>query len=297
MGVVAIITHNPKDQDQMRVRNFVFTHNNYEGTDIEDNVECRYIIYGKEVGDLGTPHLQGFVTFGSLKSLKQAIALLPGSHVQIAKTCQEAIAYCKKDGDFVERGKAPLSQSEKGDLGKDSEKRRWEDIYQAAREGRVEDLPAEIKFKNRDLIKKHRHDALRERKLEDQETQNEWYWGASGTGKSRTARSDHPDAFLKMCNKWWDGYIDQDTVLIEDFDADHEKLAHHLKIWGDRYPFPIEVKGGSFTIRPKKIIVTSNYHPDQIWDKHQDLEPILRRFKMREFTTEKPIANLTDQIR
>ena len=94
-----------------RIRNFVFTHNNYPSTELEDNLECRYIIYGKEVGESGTPHLQGFVSFVNGMSLSAVIKKLPGCHVEIVRNLPAAIEYCKKDGDFTERGVPPMTFS------------------------------------------------------------------------------------------------------------------------------------------------------------------------------------------
>ena len=62
----------------MTFRNFCFTHNNYSDTSLEDEISCKYIVYGREVGESGTPHLQGFLSFSSAKSLSAAIKSLPG---------------------------------------------------------------------------------------------------------------------------------------------------------------------------------------------------------------------------
>lgn len=262
-------------------RNFTFTFNNYPNTELVDSVVCKYIIYGKEVGESGTPHLQGFLCFATMKSLKQVIKLLPGCHVEVARSAIYAIEYCKKDGQVTERGEAPVSQEAKGQ----KEKVRWELVLKAAQEGRVQDIPEEIRFKYDRNIERIHCAELKKRKLEDTEEKHLWYYGSTGTGKSRRAREENPELYLKMCNKWWDGYDDQSVVLLEDFDKAHSGLCHHLKIWADRYPFPAEFKGGSKTIRPTKFIVTSNYHPAEIWPDSADFEPIKRRFEFVCFDT------------
>ena len=268
-----------------RSRGWCFTINNY--TEEDENIvyamswDCAYIVCGREVGESGTPHLQGYIYYKTLVSLKQMKEVHPTAHWEPQRgTPQEASDYCKKEGDFYECGNIPMSQQKKGEANAE----RWEAARQAVREGRIADIPADICIHLAKLEYAVSREQLAERSLADTEEPMLWYYGDSGTGKSRKARTDNPSAYLKMCNKWWDGYNGQDTVIIEDFDKEHHVLCHHLKIWADRYPFPAEVKGGKIDIRPKKIIVTSNYHPRDIWVDERDLNPILRRFKIEHFT-------------
>ena len=37
---------------------------------------------------------------------------------------------------------------------------------------------------------------------------------------------------------------------------------------------------GKLDIRPKKVIITSNYAPKEIWDDEKTYEPIERRYKL-----------------
>lgn len=275
------------DKMNVKSRNWCFTLNNYTDDDIarlNANVNVvRYMIYGKEVGEAGTPHLQGFFCLPNAVRFPTAKNVVgERAHLEVARgSVEQNVEYCSKQGDVFEVGDRPLSPKEKGA----KEKRRYEEAWDAAINGNIEDVDADIRVRHYNTLKKIRLDKVAERDLTDTTAEMLWYYGESGTGKSRKARTDHPDAYLKMCNKWWDSYVDQDVVLIEDLDVKHAVLVHHLKIWADRYPFLAEVKGGSVKIRPRLLIVTSNYHPSAIWTDPRDLEPILRRFKIVHFAT------------
>jgi len=261
-------------------KNYCFTLNNYTEDEFNElqELECRYIVIGKEIGDNGTPHLQGTICFANARAFNAIKKLIPKAHIEICKSLQDSIVYCKKDNNFVEVGDKPLSNQEKGI----KQKERWiVALAEAKAFGETND--DEINFKYHRTIESIYKKAKRDRNLDDVESCAYWFWGETGTGKSRKAREDFPNAYFKMCNKWWDGYDDQDNVIIEDFDQAHTVLCHHVKIWGDRYPFLAEVKCDSFMIRPKVICITSNYHPRDIWSKDTDLKPILRRFKIVHF--------------
>lgn len=108
-----------------------------------------------------------------------------------------------------------------------------------------------------------------------------------------TARSENPGFYLKMNNKWWESYDGEKNVIIEDVGHSHEWMGDFLKIWADRYGFRGEIKSDSTVLRPDKIIVTSNYHPKDLWPDPNIHEPIMRRFKFRNFITLKKMDDTT----
>lgn len=112
-----------------------------------------------------------------------------------------------------------------------------------------------------------------------------WYWGVPGAGKSYLARQRFPKAYLKMANKWWDGYQQQENVILDEIEKDC-KLGHHLKIWTDSYGFIAEIKGEAVKIRPKNFVITSNYSIEEVFGEDMMLVTALkRRFKVVHFPT------------
>jgi len=109
----------------------------------------------------------------------------------------------------------------------------------------------------------------------------EWYYGPPGSGKSMTARQENPHAYLKSQNKWWDNFDDEETVLIEEWTPESSMLYDHLLQWSDRYPVSVEYKGGAMMVRPKRIVITSNFTIEQCFNGSQfNLNALNRRFKV-----------------
>lgn len=114
-----------------------------------------------------------------------------------------------------------------------------------------------------------------------------WYWGEPGTGKTRKATDDHPQAYKKLVNKWWDGYQGQKVVIMDDLPLrGAECLHHHLKLWADPWQnHPGESKGSQLALVYDTFIVTSNYSIKEISAELPDVEAkaLLRRFKQELF--------------
>lgn len=105
-----------------RSTRWVFTLNNYTDDDVNHLVTVlepvtKYLVFGREVGDSGTPHLQGFFQLtnsGRFNAVKQLV----GARAWIAQargTTQQASDYCKKEDDYEEFGDCPHEQGHRSD--------------------------------------------------------------------------------------------------------------------------------------------------------------------------------------
>lgn len=273
------------DFSRQRARSWCFTLNNY--TDANEaavqGVESEHTVYGREVGEGGTPHLQGFIRFRHAKTGRSVARLLPGCHLTVARELFSAILYCRKDGDVFERGSTepPQEARVRGQVqGGAANAERWRDAYVAAEQGRFEDIPYDIRWKFDGVIQRVR---LRQLSKDCPDSiavlNNTWMWGPTGTGKSTRAREDNPGAYIKMRNKWWDGYEYEPVVILDDIDPSHEKwIGAFLKDWGDHHRFRCEIKNTAACIRPERIIVTSQYRIDQVFSDPETVSALRRRF-------------------
>jgi len=221
----------------------------------------------------------GYCSFATKKTRAQVSRIFPRAYLEVARgTPTEASAYCKKEGNFQEWGLLPMTGGESTALN-------WELIKKAAVEGNLDDIPAKEYIAHYGTLKRIEVDNKpipEDLVWEDNCAPNEWIYGPTGTGKSHFARNTYKGCYLKMNNKWWDQYKDEEVVLIEDVGMTHLWMGDFLKIWGDRYGFRAEVKHLTNVMRPKKIVVTSNYHPSELWADKNVVDPILRRFKLIE---------------
>lgn len=272
-------------REMSRSYNFCFTLNNPTDSTraVVDALACKYIVYGEEVSDSGTPHLQGVVCFPMQKTLSAAIKSLPSCHVEIMQgTCQQAITYAKKDGRVTERGTPPV------DPGKRERERADVDYAECTRmvkAGRADELDPALLWTRMSTIKAmEARWPVKPADLPPGTVVGLWIYGPTGCGKSHKARTENPDAYIKDITPkgldWWEGYQREPTVLMEDMDKSHGALAHHLNTWVDRYKFPCSIKGSGAVIRPERIIVTSRYSLEEVFEKEDEstLASLSRRF-------------------
>lgn len=110
------------------------TINNYTEEDCISELPkpLRYIVYGKEVGENGTPHLQMYVYYKNQATFNAVKKRFPRAHIEVKSpksTHKQAIDYCKKDGSFVELGDPPAEQGDNINLWEQIAKEIEEDKY------------------------------------------------------------------------------------------------------------------------------------------------------------------------
>jgi len=275
-------------------RSFAFTWNNYTSENvvfikqyITDN--ARYGCFGKEIGEEGTPHLQGYIQFENPRSMKKLIKDLKGCHIEICKgNKKQNIDYCSKtDPDFWSYGD-PSCQGERTDL----------------RELVRDILTGELKLSNilrEDPFVYHQYgrtlDKVEDLKISELRrehfTRGVWWFGKTGTGKSYRAKHyciDNKLSYIELPkdyykNGWFDNYKGEDVIIINDFRG---KIPYEdiLNIC-DENQFSFNRRGRCpYPCISKYVFITSSLNPYEVYNqqlhKNDSLCQLERRFDILE---------------
>lgn len=259
-----------------RHRAYFCTWNNYTEKDYDDvksyiQTETDYGCLCKEKAPTtGTPHIHFYIYFKNKKTFDALKKKYPKVNIKVsdAKRAQAALDYCKKeDEQFFEFGTIPMQGSRqdlkdiKDDIESGETMRDMIPGFNNYQHIRV----AETMMKYYEPVRKWKPNVL-------------WYYGETGTGKSKTAWELFPDAYEKKSDsKWWDGYDAHPDVIIDDFRPSHIDFVELLKIL-DRYPCKVEVKGGFRQFLAKNIVITAPECPRQMYYcQQEDVQQLLRR--------------------
>lgn len=232
-----------------------------------------YVRGQQEIGESGYHHWQLLAVFKQ-KTRRTAVksAFSQQAHCEPSKSVA-ADAYVWKEetrvaGSQFELGQKPHKRNSKVD---------WQLVKEKAISGNLEEIDPQVYIAHYRTLKQIRMDHMTP-PPDLHSVCGIWIHGPPGVGKSHFARNNYPNSYMKMCNKWWCGYKNQMSVLIDDLDLSHKVLGHHLKIWADKYSFIAETKGYAVTIRPERIIVTSNYKISEIFEDPALVDALERRF-------------------
>lgn len=309
---------NKNEKEQARYRNIVFTINNYTNDDLEkmwdmyDEGIAKYIVAGEEIGESGTPHIQGYAEFFKQEYHRTVQGFLPRAHFtpRYAASSKNAINYCKKGNQpheefekFHEHGPnfgAEANFKEVGTANRQGERVCFRDIKKAIADGKsdaeIYDLcDSQQSMRSAEIQIKHRKPPNCDRELEVL-----WFWGPTGTGKTHTAKKllkeKYGEYYMKPGNpKWWDGYGGHKGVIIDDIIEEQFPFKELLKMI-DKSDYYVESKGSGSWLMAETIIITASFHPrdylkriDDVKRGSLDINQLLRRIKKaRYFKNDRP---------
>lgn len=284
-------TFGEEPKQQSRYRNVVFTLNNpcvEEWDHIWAGTEFSYLVMGKEFGESGTPHIQGYAEFTMqqrFNSVKRILGKRSWFQPRFGSP-KQASDYCKEDGNFTERGRlsVPGSASVIADYrdqittGVHVDTITMEQPHIYHQYGRVLNRVQTLHYRG---MKR------------EWMTKGIWYYGPTGTGKSYTALKDYSvDTHYVWPNDgmWCDGYRGQEIVIINDYRGTMAELQYQdLLNMVDWTPYWVRRRGEEpIPFLAKTVIVTSSMSPVELWQGKvggiDSIDQLLRRFTVQLMT-------------
>lgn len=244
-------------------------------------------------------HIQGYIRFKNPRTLQGVKNLFNDNtmHLDIALGDDyDNEKYCSKDNTKVwgplSYGKPSSGQGKRTDLDmiKDMIKDR-KNIKEIANEN----FEAFLKYSKG--IEKYKM-LMEERR--NFKTKVIWIYGKEGVGKSKMAlemAQKYKNYYEKeSSNKWFDGYDNEECVIINDYKFECLDEGFVLRLF-DRYDMNVEIKGSMVKFNSICIIVTSVHEPMFYFRKNSKAEVMrridelyeLRDENIQDFTKKEPI--------
>lgn len=236
--------------------------------------KIKELCYQKEMGEMGTVHLQGWIELKQPARMAALKKLLPRAHWEKRMGSQlQALTYCTKTesqlGTPIYYGSKPTWMDLKNTL-METQTRRGKksgsnaEILQAIRQKLVDGSTSEeIADEYFDIWVRYyrafeRYQLIKTPPRTDPVTVHVLQ-GPTGTGKSKWALENFEGAYWKQRSNWWCGYMGHKAVVIDEF---YGWLPFDLLLRiCDRYPMQVETKGGQVQFVATTIVITTNQCP------------------------------------
>jgi len=233
-----------------------------------------YLIYGKEIcPKTQKTHWQTFVYFKNPRTFNGIKKILKTTHIEVCYSQNsDNIAYCKKDGDFIEIGEPP------GDNGVKNIKKIINEM--SLTELMTNDPETFVKYRNgiKELYNLKNKNKKSKKKIEFI-----WIYGPTGTGKSERIFDKHLEdstTTIDFTNGFFNDWGDDKILIIEEFRGNIPynillKLTDQYRNWNN-----VNIKGGTKLVDIDKLYITSCLRPEQCYPNlaaEDKIDQLLRR--------------------
>lgn len=251
-----------------------------EDEDINALKYCTYFIAASEEGDLKhTHHLQCYAEFSAPVRMTALRKVLGDGHFEVSNgTPLQASDYCKKsDPSYDEWGTLSKGQGSRTDI------IRLRDATKSGATNRelIDDDDLVNTFAKFPKFVQLIREAYKIpcTQIDRADIDVEFWFGSTGTGKSRTAREEFPEAYWKDQTSWWNGYTGQTTVIWDEF-MGCCCTPTEFNLVCDKYPHQVRPLFGWVPLEATKIIIISNYLPHMWWKEttRVNIPALIRRF-------------------
>lgn len=263
----------------MSHKSWCFTLNNYTEEECLkwQAIECSVKWIGKEVGDSGTPHLQGCIVFRKSIRMAKLKELFPRANFSALKDTEWGPNYCLKENlwCYVDNRK-PGSRT---------------DIHEFQAAILAGDTNTELHRNHGSMMMRYPNYPKRLR-MDTVHDVHQFKWGdkrqcfyiygPTGVGKSKAVMDIfYPNLVkVKYVNKFMMHYDGHSIVFLDEFKGQIE-YNELLELTDPYQPTTINVKGGEEAWNAKTFVITSSSPPEQWYT--CDLSELHRRIKVYQF--------------